>query len=287
MEDDSQAAVDAFFDEAAPFWNDLYQEGSTYGTIHRHRLELAADWLDPVEGTNGARALDVGCGPGHMAVVLAKQGFRVSAIDRSAAMLELTVRNAEEAGVSDHVGPAIGDVLDLEFPDGTFSVVVALGVLPWLSEPTRALQEMARVLRPGGLILVNVDNRARMDHRIDPFLNATLAPLKERTKRVLDALGVRQGAGTARARARTESIARFDRRLALVQIEKLRATTFGFGPYTFLGRPIFSERAGLRLHLWMQRRADAGARGIRSIGSQYMVLGRKRDISGAGPRIRA
>jgi D-aspartate ligase len=281
---DSQATVDAFFEESAPFWQDLYRQESTYGVIHRHRLELAARWVDPIEKESGARALDVGCGAGHMAVALAKHGYSVSAIDRSAAMVELTLRNAKEEGVSNHVRPSMGDALDLEFPDSTFSVVVALGVLPWLSEPRRALEEMTRVLRPGGLILVNVDNRARLDHLIDPVLNPALAPLKEGVKWVLGVLGLRRGADTPRARARTESTVHFDRSLARADIEKLRDVVFGFGPYTFMGRPILSERTSLRVYEWMQRRADEGAPGIRAVGSQYMVLGRKRDTSNALPR---
>lgn len=281
---DPQTVVHDFFDEDAPFWRDLYRQESTYGRIHRYRLELAASWVDPIDSEKAARALDVGSGAGLMAVALAKRGYLVSAIDRSASMVELTLRNAQKEGVSQQVSPSVGDVLDLAFPDDTFSIVVALGVLPWLSEPERALEEMARVLRPGGLIIVNVDNRARIDHLIDPVLNPTLAPLKDALKRVLVGLGLWRGRDRSNARARTVSAVRFERWLSGVGIEKLCGQTFGFGPYTFLGRPILSDRAGLRLHAFMQQRADEGAPGIRSVGSQYMVLGRKRGAGTAEPR---
>src|SRR5439155_24868929 len=147
-----------------------------------------------------------------------------------------------------------------------------------------ALEEMTRVLRHRGLIVVSVDNRARIDHLIDPVLNPALAPVREEVKRVFGALGVRRRADGPRARARTESVARFDRRLARMDIEKWRGVTLGFGPYAFLGRPIFSDPASCRFQLWVQERADAGAPGVSSIGSQHMVLGRKRDTSDVDPR---
>src|SRR5207244_10668022 len=118
------------------------------------------------------------------------------------------------------------------------------------------------------LILVNVDNRARLDHLIDPVLNPALAPLKEGVKWVLGALGLRRGPDTPRARARTESTVHFDRSLARADIEKLRDVVFGLGPYTFMGRPILSELTSLRVYEWMQRRADEGAPGDRKGGGE-------------------
>jgi len=273
----SQATVDAFFDEAAGYWDDLYEQETTYGEIHRHRLRLALAWLEPFLGTAGDRALDVGCGAGHLAVALATRGLQVSAVDRAAAMVERTARNSASAGVGEAVRPSVGDAVDLRFPDETFALVVALGVLPWLREPEEALVEMARVLRPGGALIVNVDNRLRMDRLIDPVMNPAFAPLKGPAKRLAEALGVRRFPEGLRPSPRVGSASAFDRALARTGIEKLTGITFGFGPYTFMGRRLLSEAASLRVHRWMQHRADAGMPVIRSIGSQYMVLGRKPD----------
>jgi D-aspartate ligase len=278
----SQADVDAFFEAEAPFWRDLYRQETTYGTIHRHRHMLAISWLDRIGAPERGRALDVGCGAGHMAIALAKRGYEVSAIDRATAMVELTGRNAEHEEVADKVRPVTGDVMDLDFPDGAFSVVVALGVIPFLSAPARAVGEMARVLRPGGLLVVNVDNRSRLDRLIDPLVNPVLSPLIRALKRVLLAAGLKRGPDRPRATARTMSVAQFDRLLARNGIEKLEGAIFGFGPYTFLGRPVLSERTSLRLHTSMQRRADQGSPVIRSIGSQYMIVGRKRAVAVPG-----
>jgi len=172
--------------------------------------------------------------------------------------------------------------MDLDFPDGAFSVLVALGVIPFLSAPARAVREMARVLRPGGLLVVNVDNRSRLDRLIDPLVNPVLSPLMRAVKRALLAAGMKRGPDRPRATARTMSVAQFDRLLARNGIEKLEGAIFGFGPYTFLGRPVLSERTSLRLHTSMQRRADQGSPVIRSIGSQYMIVGRKRAVAVPG-----
>ena len=89
----------------------------------------------------GLELLDVGCGPGTITVDLARRVApgRVIGIDR-----------APEVSIELRVG----DVYALEFPDASFDVVHAHQVLQHLTDPVRALSEMRRVLRPGGLLAV-------------------------------------------------------------------------------------------------------------------------------------
>lgn len=102
---------------------------------------------DLVEGVAGGVVLEVGCGPGHLARVLAARDVDYVGLDRNPAMLR-------RAGRGPHAGPGRvhlvrGDLTSLPFRTGSFDVVVAAGVLGLLRKPRRraALRELARVTR--------------------------------------------------------------------------------------------------------------------------------------------
>ena len=101
----------------------------------------------------GMTVLDVGCGPGTITADLAERVApgTVTAIDSSAAVLEQAARLASERGL-ENVEFAVADVHALDFPSGTFDVVHAHQVLQHVADPVRALREMRRVCRPGGLV---------------------------------------------------------------------------------------------------------------------------------------
>ena len=101
----------------------------------------------------GRSLLDVGCGPGSITVDLARRVApgRVTAVDASAEAVERASAHAEEAGV-DNVEFVVGDVHALDLPDDTFDVVHAHQVLQHVGDPVRALAEMGRVARPGGVV---------------------------------------------------------------------------------------------------------------------------------------
>src|SRR5439155_24113789 len=124
---------------------------------------------------------------GHTAVALAQKGFVVAAIDTVPRMLSLARARAAEQGVSQRLQFAYGDAHALGFGDGTFQLVVALGVVPWLYSPALALREMARVLQPGGLLIVTTDNRLRLTQLLDPRLTPALAGARRTVRRVMRA----------------------------------------------------------------------------------------------------
>lgn len=102
--------------------------------------------------TRGARVLDLGCGTGSLAILLAQQGHRVTGVDLSARMVEVAGDKAAGAGVS--VEFAVGDASAPDV-DGSFDVVLARHLLWTLLDPHAALRHWVGRLGPGGqLVLV-------------------------------------------------------------------------------------------------------------------------------------
>jgi ubiquinone/menaquinone biosynthesis C-methylase UbiE len=144
---------------------DVYTHGHHDSVLRSHRWRTAqnsAAYLLP-HLHPGLALLDVGCGPGTITADLAQlvAPGRVVGIDRESAPLEQARELARERGL-DHVSYDVGDVYALDFPDDSFDVVHAHQVLQHLTDPVAALQEIARVTRPGGLIAVRDGDYAAM-----------------------------------------------------------------------------------------------------------------------------
>jgi ubiquinone/menaquinone biosynthesis C-methylase UbiE len=108
-------------------------------------------------------AADLGCGPGLLAVELAGRapGLRVVGVDLSPEMLVQGAEHARERGVEEHASFRLGDVEQLSFPDASLDLVLSTLSLHHWSDPVTVLDEIARILRPGGAFLV-VDLRRDM-----------------------------------------------------------------------------------------------------------------------------
>jgi len=101
-------------------------------------------------------AADIGCGPGHLVVELAQQapGLQLTGIDLADEMLEKATANARRARVADRVEFRKGDASHLPFDNESLDLVLSTLSLHHWSEPVTVLNEIARVLRPGGAFLV-------------------------------------------------------------------------------------------------------------------------------------
>lgn len=128
----------------------------------------AAVWaaLDPVIGAGTPlRVLDLGGGSGIFAVPLARLGHDVTVVDPSADALATLYMRAETAGVGERVRgvQGDGDLLSEIAPtigDGAYDLALCHFVLEVVDDPAVTLGEMARAVRPGGLVSVATVNRA-------------------------------------------------------------------------------------------------------------------------------
>jgi ubiquinone/menaquinone biosynthesis C-methylase UbiE len=105
----------------------------------------------------GARLLEVGCGPGHLSIRLARyHGLDVTGLDVDPAMIERARANADRAGDGHERQPSflVGDVASLAFPDRSFDLVVSTLSMHHWADPRAGLAEIGRVLRPGARALV-------------------------------------------------------------------------------------------------------------------------------------
>ncbi len=145
----------------------------------------------------GQSVLDLGSGPGFLACELAQEvgaTGRIIAVDISSDMNSIASKRIAAAGVGDRVDIVEGDATALAFADATFDAAVSMQVIEYLADADAALQQLARVLRPGGrLVIVDTDwdslvweaaDRGRAariaaawnEHLPDPYLPRSLAP---------------------------------------------------------------------------------------------------------------
>ena len=134
---------------------EVYTHGHHESVLRSHKwrtAENSAAYLLPLLAAD-ARILDVGCGPGTITAGLADrvpQGH-VTGIDAAA---DVIAQARTAGGGRTNLDFAAGDVYALDFPDSSFDVAHAHQVLQHLGDPVRALRELRRVTRPGGLVAV-------------------------------------------------------------------------------------------------------------------------------------
>ncbi len=120
-----------------------------------------------------AQVLEVAPGPGFLSIELARRGLQVRAVDISKTFVEIARRNADQEGVSPSFEQ--GNAAALPVADASVDFVVCRAAFKNFTEPVKALAEMRRVLRPGGVALL-------IDMRRDTSLSEI--------KRYVEGLGV-------------------------------------------------------------------------------------------------
>jgi ubiquinone/menaquinone biosynthesis C-methylase UbiE len=189
-------------------------------------------------------------------------------------MLDMTRRNATSAGVQDRIWLHHADVHALPFLPEAFDAVVAIGVVPWLHSESLALQEMHRVLKRGGHLLVTADNNVRLNRILDPLSCPLLSPMRSAAKRLLQPWGLWSSeSGFQPKRHRPAELDRLTRDSGF---RCVNSCTVGFGPFTFFRKELFTDALGVEVHRRLQPIAFRKRLSpLRWAGSHYMVLAAK------------
>jgi ubiquinone/menaquinone biosynthesis C-methylase UbiE len=117
-----------------------------------------ADILRILKPQPGSKILDAGCGYGYHTVRLARGLSAITAVDFSGVALEAARRTFAIAGISDQINLEQADLTALPFAEATFDFVVSWGVIMHVPDMERALSELARVLKPGGILVLCENN---------------------------------------------------------------------------------------------------------------------------------
>ncbi|MCP9485231.1 MAG: methyltransferase domain-containing protein [Gaiellaceae bacterium MAG52_C11] len=144
-----RGVVADYWEEHAGRYDDDFGDPGSDGHALRARLAATLRLL----GAGPGDLLDAGMGPGRLCEALDQQGWTVSGVDVSGSMVELAQRRVPSAAAR----LVVGEIERLPFDDELFDAVVATGVLEY-ADVTRALGELNRVARPGGLVVVSYPN---------------------------------------------------------------------------------------------------------------------------------
>ena len=165
--------VERAYDRWAPIYDLVF--GGVFGK--GRRAAIAAT------NSIGGRVLEVGVGTG-ISLPQYASNTRIFGIDISAAMLRKAKTRVAELGLKNVEGLAVMDAEKLDFPDGSFDVVMAQYVVTAVANPEATLDEFARVLRPGGevILLSRVSADAGMRRFIEQLIAPGVRPLGWRTE---------------------------------------------------------------------------------------------------------
>ncbi len=170
----SKPEVGGAFDRQASY----YSDGRGASPWFQAQVKIALEMLPSGRGL----ILDLGCAAGAEIQAFLNLGFRVVGIDYSSQMLRFA---RQRYGTSDGVNLCRADAEALPFSSGSFDHVVCLGVFEYLSTYDLCLDEIHRVLRPGGRVIISVPSRVSLDRISHGFFRLVAIPIWRAMKRMM------------------------------------------------------------------------------------------------------
>ncbi|GLW70879.1 SAM-dependent methyltransferase [Kitasatospora phosalacinea] len=166
---DPLPAVAAYWDAAAPAFDREPDHGLLDAATRRAWQRRLADWL-PGEGLD---VLDVGCGTGSLALLLAEAGHRVTGVDLAPAMVDRARQKFAAAGLAGRF--LVGDASNPPTGADRYDAVLSRHLVWTLPDPPAALRAWSDLLRPGGRLLLVEGRWGEADAPVEPYAPGTEA----------------------------------------------------------------------------------------------------------------
>lgn len=164
MSDFSPNSVENFFQkpDIHQKWENLYRSKE-----NEDFYDLLFDkCLKKIKPPKDALFLDAGCGSASHSIRLAQRGFQVKAVDFSEKVLDIAQKKIKDLNLDSKIETQRENNCDLSFENNSFPYVLCWGVLMHIPEFEKAIDELARVLKPGGHLIISENNKDSLEAKI-------------------------------------------------------------------------------------------------------------------------
>lgn len=259
--------VARYFAHSADYWEDVYEYDENRAQIFENysknrRKSLVLSCLDAYAGQRSLTVLDIGCGPGLFMEESLRRGHTVTGIDISSEMLSKATRRLEKFGKGNFTCLQ-GDQENLPPGNETVDVVLSLGVLPYLRDDGKGVEEINRVLKKGGILICILPNLIKLSALLDPYYYLV---------RIWRYLWYRLHMNDASSEMRVDpasfndnryfNVRRYTRNQALVLLRVFgmvtddHITPIEYGPLTFWKKEILSDSTSITLSRYCEIRSE-------------------------------
>jgi ubiquinone/menaquinone biosynthesis C-methylase UbiE len=221
---------------SAQKWHEMYA-GETEKLDEynfRRRRDFTIEYVLSVVKPD-SRVLDLGCGAGPVLSELRRHGVDCVGIDYAPDMLDYARARLRSMALDD-ANLLQGDCRRILFPSASFDVVVCLGVISYVEDQESVLQEIRRILKPGGTLIISFRNK------FNPVLSDPIALSWTVVKKLLGRPALEQF-----------EIGQFlDHRVVKARIDAqgfrfMQFMGIGFGPFCFWERRLFREKTSIKI----------------------------------------
>lgn len=253
-------------------WEAVYRSNPIQDRLNEKLLDRI---LDDMGCPPGSLFLDAGCGTGDHTVRLARRGFRCVGVDISEKILQKAAARIEQAGVAAQTSLLCQPLEDLALPDDHFDAIHARGVLMHIPDWEKALEQLVRVLKPGGKIVILELN----DQSVESWMVRSVRVLRSGRSRVTRTRGGLEFWSDEDGQpfvARVANISYLQQRLADLGVRIIRRRASEFWDINRFPAGAF-RNASIRFNrAWFSLRLPA----VMSSGN--MIIGGKKGEPGSG-----
>jgi ubiquinone/menaquinone biosynthesis C-methylase UbiE len=265
-------SIISFFDKGIPWWTEIYREDLPKGFFSfemRQRLKFVTDLLAAqIQKMDNPEVLDCGCGPGEIMTLLAPLHCKLTGLDLNRRYLEMAAEKTPGANLIE------GNVERLPFPDKSFDIVFAVGVLMYLKDDRKAAEEIARVTKNNGIILISVPNYRMLHLLIDPYyiFRIFLKIIGKEKQSSDDGFGEKD--------IRRYSLTQLRNLFHHEDLREIQSIITSFGPLRFWRKEILPVKTSIRISEILRKLSERKiCSGLKHVGNQIILILRKEPIS--------